>query len=392
MGFALTYGGIGTLALITFGWRLVPAVRNPSSARWAVAVAILCAAVGFEAAVPAIYDWIGRVSGVPNLATPIVYAAIATAVLAQLVWTAYLVAPQEHPLLRGRVVMVAIAAVVVTLAVLFAVAPVHDRSHATDFDDHYGTRPVVTVFLTVYLVAYSGGLVRLILLCRTWLGQVRAQVWLWRGLWLLAAGSTVALGYSVGKAVALAAAWAGTPLHGLSIRIAPGFAALGATIMLIGYLCPSLIPQAVTAVAQARTLPRLRPLWSALRAQLPEIGGGAPEVGRGMRNVRYRRVIEIRDALLRLQPYLGPDDGDRAERRLAGSRLRSEKRSAAIEAARIAAALRRQAAGAHGGGGAIFRDPPRPGFDGELDWLLAVASAFRKLPPTSGVADRRTSG
>ncbi|MQY29339.1 MAB_1171c family putative transporter [Nocardia aurantia] len=395
MGFALAYGGIGTLALLTFGWRLLLAARDPSPARWAVAVAILCAAVGFGAAVPPIYDRLGRWSGVENLATPIVYAAIATAVLAQLVWAAYLVAPEDRPPLRGRPVLLVIVAVAVTLAVLFALAPVHDRSHATDFDDHYGTQPLVTAFLTVYLGAYSGGLIRLILLCRTWLGQVREQVWLWRGLRLLAVGSTVALGYGIGKAVALAGAWAGVPLHRLSIQIAPAFAGLGATIMLIGYLCPSLIPQAITAVTQARALPRLEPLRSALGAELPETGGGPTELGRGLRDVRYRRVIEIRDALLRLQPYLDPADGDHAERLPAGARSSAEKRSAATEAARIAAALRRRAAGAVGGAGATFREPPRPGFDGELAWLLAVAAAFRELPESARAAggpDRRTSG
>ncbi|MEU0544588.1 MAB_1171c family putative transporter, partial [Nocardia sp. NPDC005978] len=260
MEFALVYGSVGTLAAVVFTWRLILAVRGPrGSARWAVAIAIACTAVGFVTAMPAAYEWMARVTGVPNLATLIVYSAITTAVMAQIVWTTYLVgpddAPPQGPNVNARNVIVANAVVVAIMAGLFLAAPVHDTPHATDFDHHYATEPVVDVFLAIYLSAYTLALLRIVVLCRAWLPHVREQPWLRRGLRLLTVGSIIAVGYAIGKVVAVAAAWAGIDARTLNSDIAPAFASIGATIMLFGYLCPSLLPQAVAAVQRIRALP-----------------------------------------------------------------------------------------------------------------------------------------
>lgn len=385
MQFALVYGSIGALALLASGWRVALALRAPqAAARWAVAIAIACAALGFEAAVPQIYSWIGRTSGIPNLASLIVYSAIATAVLSQLVWTSYLVAPDSPGRYLGARTIVAVnVAVVAVMAILFAFAPVHDEIHATDFDDHYAKVPVVDVFLGIYLCAYTLALLRLILLCRAWLPQVRTQPWLRRGLLLLCLGSTVALGYSVGKTIAIAGAWAGFATHRLNIEIAPAFASLGAAAMTIGYLCPSLLPNALTAARRARALPRLRPLWSALCEAAPELSASAPPGGAAKDRV-YRRVIEIRDALLILQPRLTPEMTTRAVEFADALRIPASRREAAIEAARIAQTLHvgRSAAVDHG---ESFHRPEIPSFQGELTWLLAVSRAYHSSPIVAAV-------
>ncbi|MFI1917274.1 MAB_1171c family putative transporter [Nocardia sp. NPDC020380] len=391
MGFALVYGSVGALALIAFAWRLALALRGgpQATARWAVAIAIACAAIGFEAAVPQTYSWIGRVSGVPNLATLIVYAAIATAVLWQLVWTGYLVAPEGAAAGRSRIARVVLlvnVAVVGDMTILFGLAPVHDASHPTDFDYTYATVPLVDVFLGIYLCAYTVGLVRIVVLCRTWLPQVREQPWLRRGLVLLAAGSLISLGYSVGKVAAIVAAWAGVSAYELNTKIAPGFASAGATIMLVGYLCPSLLPKGVSAVRHARALPQLHPLWSALRAATPELADAAPAVRGSVQDRLYRRVIEIRDALLILQPHLSPEITARAARAADDLRISGADRAAAVEAGRIALALR-----AHRDGvppvdrGETFQRPGEPSFPGELAWLVAVATAYRDSPVVAAV-------
>ncbi|MRH90755.1 hypothetical protein GFY24_25505 [Nocardia sp. SYP-A9097] len=400
MHFALIYGSVGVLALLVFAWRLLLALRGTRIAsRWAVAVAIACAAIGFEAAVPQVYEWIGRVSGSPNLATLIVYSAVTTATLAQLVWTTYLVAPEvvgsaaelsdtaatvenstvAGPNINGRKVMLVNLVVVLVMAGLFFAAPVHDESHATDFDYHYATVPLVDLFLGIYLCAYTLALLHIVLLCRTWIPLVREQCWLQRGLVLLVTGSVIAIGYSIGKTVALVAAWAGVSARQLNMEIAPAFASAGAAIMLLGYLCPSLLPQAMAAVQRARALPRLRPLWLALREAAPEVGAAAPAARRPTRDRLYRRVIEIRDALLLLQPHLSPEITARAAEVANRLQVPAAEREATIEAARIALALR-----AHRSGvtpidrGETFRRPARPTFLGELTWLGAVSSAYRK--------------
>lgn len=381
---ALLYLSIGALAIVAFGWRLLLAVRGPSSpAKWAVAVAIACAAAGFEAAVPQTYSWIGRTSGIPNLATLIVYSSIATATLAQLVWTAYLVAPgEEHDAGRGaRTVMAINVAVVITMVALFFAAPVHDEIHATDFDDHYAKSPLVDVYLGLYLCVYTIALLRIVALCRSWLPHVREQLWLRRGLLLLVFGSSIAVGYSIGKVVAVTCSWLGIAAHRLNTDIAPAFASLGAAIMLIGYLCPSAIPQSLSAVHRVLALPRLRPLQADLRASIPEIAGTAP-VPRGIgRDRLYRTVIEIRDALLILQPHASQAVTERAEQLAEELAVPAEKRAATVEAARIAAALDSYRTGATPADlGNRFRGPEQPSFAGELDWLIAVAIAYRSSP------------
>ncbi|WP_067824067.1 MAB_1171c family putative transporter [Nocardia inohanensis] len=384
MQFAVTYGCIGALAVVACAWRLVLAARAPHApARWAVAISIACAATGFEAAVPPIYEWIGRASGIPNLASLIVYSAITTAVLSQLVWTAYLVEPDAPAAAtrwgRARTVMLVNAAVVAVMTLLFAAAPVHDRVHATDFDYHYATAGLVDAFLAVYLIAYTAGLLRIAQLCRAWLPQTREQPWLRNGLVLLGIGSLIAVGYSVGKAAAITAAWADIDAFRLNTEIAPAFASLGAAVMLIGYLCPSLIPQAVGVAYRVRALPRLHPLWSDLRAAAPELSDAAPVTRRPTRDRVYRRVIEIRDTLLLLQPHLTPEITARAELLAAELDIPAADRPAAIEAARIAAALQAHRSGAPAVDlGETFRHPPQPTVQGELTWLVAVATAYHR--------------
>lgn len=391
MQFALVYGSVGALAGVVFLWRLVLALRGTrATSRWAVAVAIACSGIGFEAAVPRTYEWIGRVSGIPNLATLIVYSAVTTAVLAQIVWTTYLVPPHPAPVvsshINGRNVILINIVVVAAMTALFFAAPVDDVIHATDFDYHYATVPLVDAFLGIYLAAYTLALLRIVLLCRTWMPHVREQPWLRWGLTLLVAGSVIAIGYSIGKTAALAAAWADIDARRVNVEIAPAFASVGAAIMLVGYLCPSLLPQAMAAVQRVRAFPRLHPLWSALREATPEVTRAAPETRRIPRDRLYRRVIEIRDALLLLQPHLSPEITARAEHVADDLRTPASARDAAVEAARIACALRAYREGAAPADrGETFRRPARPTFLGELTWLAAVSTAYRTSPVVGAV-------
>ncbi|MGK8509169.1 MAB_1171c family putative transporter [Nocardia asiatica] len=383
MWFGLVYGGVASLAFAAFLWRVALALRNPGSpARWAVAFAILAAGIGFEAAVPQIYSWIGDVSGIPNLASLVVYGSIASAVLAQVVWTGFMVAPQEPKAGTGRGVLTLPVLVLAVLAVLFTVAPVHDASHPTDFDAYYAKVPLAVVFLGVYLTVYSAALLRIIVLCRRWIGEVD-RIWLRRGLRLLAGGSAVALGYSAGKVIAIGAAWFDVDLRALNTDVAPAFASLGATVMLVGYLCPSLAPWLLHTNARLRALPRLRPLWLALREVDPELAP-TPDRNTAARDRVYRRVIEIRDWLLRLQPHLSAEATAIAERLATELAVPVRTRAAAIEAARIAAALRAYRLGLPpAGDDESFAEPSLPTLAAELAWLAEVADQFDTAPLVS---------
>ncbi len=372
MAFALVYGGIGAFALVMFGWRAVVALRGPrSAARWAVAVAILCAAIGFEAAVPRTYTWLGRVTGSPNIATLIVYGAITAAVLAQVVWISHLVgAPQ-----RTRRVVAAAIVTLIAMTGLFAVAPVHDAVHATDFDATYAKEPLAVAFLAIYLAAYSGGLIRIVLASRAWLPDLEQLPGLRTGMRLLGVGSAIAVLYAAGKVAAIVGAWSGLDTHRLNVDIAPAFASMGAAVMLVGYLLPGLLAWWRTGQDRRRQLRRLQPLWLELRAVAPELA-----VDRRLAGTRarlYRRVIEIRDWLVRLQPYLS-DESAAAGHELAELVAGEGDRAAVVEAVRIGAALRARAAGLRGSGG-TFAESATPGLAGEIVWLADVSEAYARF-------------
>ncbi|WP_020659609.1 MAB_1171c family putative transporter [Amycolatopsis benzoatilytica] len=102
-----------------------------------------------------------------------------------------------------------------------------------------------------------------------------------------------------------------------------------------------LLGAAIPAVAawrrRYRQYTQLRPLWQLLAAAEPSIALN-PRVGWWNMRLRvYRRVIEIRDGLLDLQPYRDADVAGAARERAAGP--------AEVEAAVIAAAIEARAGG-----------------------------------------------
>ncbi|MEU3049143.1 MAB_1171c family putative transporter [Streptomyces sp. NPDC006984] len=141
----------------------------------------------------------------------------------------------------------------------------------------------------------------------------------------------------------------------------------------------------------------LRPLWSALRAVLPD-GAVLAGRGRGVEFARYRRVIEIRDGYLALRPYLHPRTARWTAEALDRHPVPGPRRPAVVEAAAIAVAL--ECAGARGGGraadgrtGEAIGPPPAPcteavrdSLDAEAAWLTRVA---RELTCSPAVAYAR---
>ncbi|WP_406086045.1 DUF6545 domain-containing protein [Kitasatospora purpeofusca] len=144
-------------------------------------------------------------------------------------------------------------------------------------------------------------------------------------------------------------------------------------------------------------LRRLGPLWSALRAERPEIELVTPEPwfgpGGGRRgDVRFalfRRIIEIRDGQLSLRPHLHPRVpfwvGEVV--RPAGT----EEFAILVEAAAIAAALEAARAGHRFPVGPAEGWVPHPlaaGLREEAAWLVKVAAAHRRSPVMAHVRRR----
>lgn len=134
---------------------------------------------------------------------------------------------------------------------------------------------------------------------------------------------------------------------------------------------------------QRRSYRRLEPLWRTLSEAVPQVrladGDDAGDIGLRL----YRRVIEIRDAQLLLEPFADADAVARAEEAARARGLAGEPLQAYVEATALATALPRW-------------DPDRPAaastasprktagdatLSRETRFLERVAAAFAEITP-----------
>jgi hypothetical protein len=169
-------------------------------------------------------------------------------------------------------------------------------------------------------------------------------------------------------------------LPGVSVLLA----AVGAALPVLGDVAAA----AWRFWRYVRMLRVIGPLWERMRSTFPQIV--LPEYGtRGRLDPAfwlYRRVIEIGDGRMMLQPYMRPEVSAAAAMAAAGFGLRGDELRATVEAAEIVAALRAlRTAGCYGRQG--YRPaPPQhadadvPDLDAEATWLVKVARAYATSP------------
>jgi uncharacterized protein DUF6545 len=199
------------------------------------------------------------------------------------------------------------------------------------------------------------------------------------GLRAIAVGQVVVALYAVDKAALIVAHRLGAPVDFTAIEpVATAVQAVGTLLAVGGALVPA-TRRTRSAAGAYRSLLVLRPLWKAMHDAFPEVILFTPRRAvielAGVDDVHlrlYRRVIEIRDGMLALRPYLTSPG-------VAGD-------PAVAEATAIALALRRRAAGEppadHDEGWA----PVGPEMADEVAWLSRVSTAYRRLPVTPAAA------
>lgn len=142
---------------------------------------------------------------------------------------------------------------------------------------------------------------------------------------------------------------------------------------------------------------RLDPLWSAVRAALPEIelvtrdehSGRAGTHRQDIRFALYRRIIEIRDGQLSLRSHLHPHV-PLWVREVAGP-TGAEEFAVVLEAAAIAAGLEAARARHHfpaGPGEGFVPHPLVAELREEASWLVKVAAAYTGSPAVAHVRRR----
>jgi hypothetical protein len=143
-----------------------------------------------------------------------------------------------------------------------------------------------------------------------------------------------------------------------------------------------------------RAIRRLRPLWAAVHAELPELVLAAP--GEGAVFQLYRRVVEIRDGSLALRRYVPPELPTWVAEECVNAGIPfGESATTSLEvlteAAALAAALvahqHRQTFQAGPGAEPVLRELD-PRLDVEVHWLIRVAGAFTGSPVVVAVRQR----
>jgi hypothetical protein len=223
--------GLGLKLRDLVGHRSDPFLRTITAL---LALASLCFLFGSPPAVGAI----NRISGIPNLAAPLTYAAITAYGASCLVLVVYW-RNGTGGRRTARRWITGYAVVVTAIGVLFALGstPVERR---TDFDTYYARTPYIDAMISLYLVAHLIAVTITCLWSLRWAMGRTVRGWVRASLLTLAIGTLIGAGFSITKLTAVIALWSGHDLDFLSTRLSPGFAGLGAFLTVVGVLLPFL--------------------------------------------------------------------------------------------------------------------------------------------------------
>ncbi|CAM5549724.1 MAB_1171c family putative transporter [Streptomyces pilosus] len=313
------------------------ALRNPLTV--STCAAIVLGALVFVCAAPATLATVNELTGVPNFGAPLTYSvlcAYSCAVLVLLInWRG-----GSRELVRRRVLrtVTAYGLLMTAIVVLFLLAEA-DTERLRDLDTYYANTPFMREMILLYLLGHSAAMLVMCAVCVKWGREVGGP--LRTGLRLILVGALLDLvGFQVAKYTAIVARWNGHDLDFLSTTLAPPMASLAALLCSAGYLLPSVAAQR-RAWTDHR---RLAPLWSLVRSV--STAPKPPTAWWELPRARLQwREVSIHDALLALAPYFdhtvrerARDAALRAGRSPHGARLTAE-------AAMVADAARRAAAG-----------------------------------------------
>ncbi|MET7765713.1 MAB_1171c family putative transporter [Streptomyces sp. NPDC005393] len=241
--------------------------------------------------------------------------------------------------------------------------------------------PWYSPFWWILIAAHLVGTIPCVVLCVRYARQAKGDRSLRVGLLLFAAGFTSS---SVFWSVVLAfllyrPAWLGA-LFPLNIGVTAWLMTAGAALPLV--LRVHQMARNIIA------LWRLRLLWSELTEAVPHVTLNRPrpvirEVLGSPHSIYlrlYRRVIEIRDALLILQDYVTPETVDVARRHVTAQALPEKQIEPTITACWLEIARQAKAKGASPQPNPLAsKHPSGHGLRSETDFLLDVVRA-RKLP------------
>ncbi|GAA2273930.1 MULTISPECIES: MAB_1171c family putative transporter [Kitasatospora] len=307
-------------------------------------------ALSFLVSIDPVWGLLGDATGNPSIGILAAFGTVTAQVTLQIVVLADWVLPHEKARSRTRLCLAAGAAVIAALVVLFLLLPASGRISPQAFTARYIHVGVYQTFLTLYIGAYTIGQGILAVVCWRRAGGTRGT-WIARGLRIVGAGALLTFGYSTIRLVDVAAAVFGfTPLSRSAERFAWLCADGGSTLVLMGFLIPTLaihiVPRARAWGRAYRDHQRLAPLWHAVYEALPTIAlhthRAASAHGPSLWGATwhlYRRAVEIRDGQWALRHHLDESVRRAAEARYAATGLRGAELAAAVTADQLRGAL-----------------------------------------------------
>ncbi|MEV1081993.1 MAB_1171c family putative transporter [Streptomyces sp. NPDC050211] len=294
----LLAGLVAKLPTFLRSWR-----DSEARATWIV---LLWASAVFLSVAPASIHKINTVTGVPNIAAPWTYSLLTGfcgACLVMIISWREQPSPQRRRRIRWVWAIHALAVTALWLTFLLADVP---EERIYDLDTYYANTPFMREHIVLYLLTYLVSTLVSAWMIWTWVSEVNSR-WLKAGLAFLQVGYLFGILFDVAKLVAVGARWAGKNWDWLSVKVAPPFAILGATLVATGFIVPVAGPALQKWTRDRREYWQLRPLWRAVRDVTP----AAAQARLGLWVPLDLRLVQrqqcIHDALRVLAPHLDRD-------------------------------------------------------------------------------------
>ena len=390
--FNLVYLACGSIGILILLYKLPDLRRRWSSPQlWSLCVLILAATLVMTLAAPVFVDMVYSLTGVPNLDAPIVYSLEVVYSAAALCLVLFWRFPAEVAWRRVRWIIPCYTAVILAMAVLFAVSDVHVVLEV-DFITYYATEPTVAVFLTAFFVSTIIADVALVYQCAKG-GRMAGEAglpWLRRGLRFYATAVWFGVVTYIVLLAILVLDWFGIRQLDPVSTAAPALGALGIIPAIFGFVLPIWGPRRPVVrrwLRKWKNYYTLRPLHQVLR----HVNPGAVTVAAGKQLDPHHRVrrqlIELNEFRLSLVTHFDQTVRDTAHRRGRDAGLTDEELSAVVEAAQLKAAAASLQQGTAvvpppGPSATAATDEPQDGMDleAECTWWARVAQAYSHSP------------
>lgn len=263
------------------------------------------------------------------------------------------------------------------MVLLFALAPIHEEE-VHDLTARSATEPAMLAYWAVFLIFLGSGLVSMGRLAH-WYRRHAKPSPLRSVLVLVELGSVAGLLYILHKVTyfgARALGVGGGVFINSTSAVSSGLFAACVILIVAGVNWLTISEhRAVRGLAAYRAYRELQPLWRDVTAAAPDVK--LPPAPRQGEEHLYDRIIEIRDGVLALRPYITaqmPAEARRVARELGVS---PSKREAATEAAVLEMARRAKARGDRAPSPPLSDPGGATDLDGEVRALVQIARARR---------------